>query len=450
MFYKFSIFLLTPLLTSSLTLGVASASFKDEGDTSQIGHSLSNEKKGPTLTDLPAEIIGEIFKYLGPRDLLNLSETSKKYYDAKDLYVKSQFNQIFKDIGIEKKDLENEHHLPLFKKALETKADLKNLTTKFKKQIENQGFALINSKNFYAPYLRDILKDYKEIPLSQIIPEPKTEFESITNLSIHRDIKVYGMDKKEIDGDALQKLKRDLQKYTRGEQEKYIDVKSLFGKEDLDKEALEKLKTAPYHLVINDKDLDEINKKRLEELLEVNPEHIIHLDAGERFVNQNGVLSIENSDLPSNIKHLKISNIKGNVTTIRYYFLAWARSLTSVDMSGFKSLTTIGNYFLAWAGSLTSFDMSGLKSLETIWCNFLYGAKALTSLDMSGLKSLTIIEEGFLYGTKALKEMVAYSEEQKKLLEETLLEQNLLERQLDLKQKIIKTIQWKIVGQEKK
>ena len=124
---------------------------------------------------------------------------------------------------------------------------------------------------------------------------------------------------------------------------KYIDVKSLLKNEILEEETLKKLKNIAHYLVINDKDIDEKSMKLLEKLLKDNPEHIIHLDVGDKFVDKYGALSIGPLDLPKNIKHFKISNAKGNVTTIKGFFLP--KTLTSTDMSGFENLKTIAVCF---------------------------------------------------------------------------------------------------------
>ena len=145
---------------------------------------------------------------------MNLSETSKKYHDAISLYIESQLNQIFKAIGIE-----NEHHIPLFERALETKAGLENLTNSFKKQVENQGTALIDKKNFYTPHLQKMLQGHKKTSLPNIILEPKIGFESFVDFLIYQDIKAY-TDKKKFNDKELQQLKRDFQGYARREQKK--------------------------------------------------------------------------------------------------------------------------------------------------------------------------------------------------------------------------------------
>ena len=150
-----------------------------------------------------------------------------------------------------------------------------------------------------------------------------------------------------------------------------------------------------YQIVVTDDQLNDPGAQQsLTVLLEGNPNHTVILSVGGSSVDQNGTLKLHGDRLPPLIRHLRLVNPKGNVTSIGDSFLT-SSSFSSIDMSALCSVTSIGRCFLFHNKSLTYFDTSGLINVTSIGDDFFSCCGGLTSIYTLGLSNVRSIGKNF-------------------------------------------------------
>ena len=83
-------------------------------------------------------------------------------------------------------------------------------------------------------------------------------------------------------------------------------------------------------------------------------------------------------------------------SSINSYFLSYCKKLTSVDLSGLKSVIKINDGFLEHCDKLTNIDLSGLNHVTAIGNLFMFSCTGLLELDLSLLSSIETIGNSFL------------------------------------------------------
>ena len=320
-----SIVFVSSLLTPSLIQASNNTlSEEDEGKNKRSRPGDDNEPKKkakptPQLDKLSQDEMQNILQFLDTKSLSNLSQTQEKQSSFTTEYIKSQFNQTFNN-----HETQNLHHKELFENILKGSDARDYLEGVFKKKMDAQGIVFIDKNAFYAPALQGMLKDYKQVPL---FDNEASQFDKIRDSWVYRDIQAY-VEKDDVKSDKKRFL---IENYIDRENKKkeYIDFRALLQNQDIDDQTLEKLKQAPFNIVVSDEDLNDQGKARLERILETNPNHVVHLDVGKKFVDKGGILSMNSDALPKNLRHLKISNLDGSVTSIGSHFLSGSYHLAS-------------------------------------------------------------------------------------------------------------------------
>ncbi|MFN9001947.1 MAG: leucine-rich repeat protein, partial [Holosporales bacterium] len=199
-----------------------------------------------------------------------------------------------------------------------------------------------------------------------------------------------------------------------------------------------RLTTQAHTIVLSDAELNQPEtKQKLEKLLEMQTAdhtHHVVLSVGNTPARlEDGILTLRTDDLPSNVRHLTVTNPSANVTAIGDEFLQsdllaqnatvltklWlagfqnvhsiganfllgCSGLTSLDLSSLRNVTQIGHSFLTWCSGLTSVDLSAFRNVTQIGHSFLSGCSGLKSVDLSAFKYVTAIDGNFLWGCSNL------------------------------------------------
>ena len=89
------------------------------------------------------------------------------------------------------------------------------------------------------------------------------------------------------------------------------------------------------------------------------------------------------------------------VTEVGDFFVAESRSLKTIELAALRHVTRIGKNFLS-ASTVTTVDLSTWRSVERVKFDFLYNCREVTALDISGFQNMTEIPGSFLCNCWAL------------------------------------------------
>lgn len=166
----------------------------------------------------------------------------------------------------------------------------------------------------------------------------------------------------------------------------------------------ERYKEIPHCLILTTDELEDLDTKDpLQSFLETNSEHKIILTLSHNSVNAAGKYNLSKENIPSNLKHLILSDPYHLVTKIGNSFLHKTDSLQSISFSGFKNLRIIKDLFLSEAEELRTIDLSSLIHVTEIGGFFLDEAINLETIDLSPLGDVEIIGDSFIDGAKNIK-----------------------------------------------
>ena len=127
--------------------------------------------------------------------------------------------------------------------------------------------------------------------------------------------------------------------------------------------------------------------KKLGQILNNNPDLVVAFDPSSGgFIDENGKFTLDYKHIPGNVKYLKFVNVDG-VKELDEYFLAYNKSIKSIDLSGMRNLKSIGNSFM-YESVIGSFTLSDLPVLESFGDNFMNNCPLLLSVNISNLPKL--------------------------------------------------------------
>ena len=126
----------------------------------------------------------------------------------------------------------------------------------------------------------------------------------------------------------------------------------------------------------------------------------LYLDS-QTFI-ENGILEMEESLLPSDIRRVSFRNSDSKLRIIGANFNSYGSSVTSIDFSKLTSVTGTQTGFLSSCSSLTELDLSGFCNVTSIGNHFLNSCRRLTKVDLTGFHCLTRIGSCFLSGPRSL------------------------------------------------
>ncbi|MFN9000517.1 MAG: leucine-rich repeat protein, partial [Holosporales bacterium] len=167
------------------------------------------------------------------------------------------------------------------------------------------------------------------------------------------------------------------------------------------------LATQAHIIVLSDAELCQPEtKQKLEKLLgtqTADHTHHVMLSVGNTPARlEDGILTLRTDDLPSNVRHLTVTNPTAHVTTIGSDFLKRQEKLLSLKLVGFRNVSKVKENFLYECTGLTHLDLSDLKNVNEIGSAFLIFCRGLTSVDLSAFTNVTQIGAGFLGGCTSL------------------------------------------------
>lgn len=131
-----------------------------------------------------------------------------------------------------------------------------------------------------------------------------------------------------------------------------------------------------------------IHKDALTAHLAKNPEHRIHLILGDGIFEQDGMLSLSKDDVPNNLRHLILSDLRKTVLTTGDAFLKDHPSLTTFDARDLSCLTILAFDFLSECKSLTHIETRGLTGVRNIGYYFAIHCRNLRTVNPRGLISI--------------------------------------------------------------
>eukprot|EP01064_Diplonema_japonicum_P014061 TRINITY_DN21589_c0_g1_i1.p1 TRINITY_DN21589_c0_g1~~TRINITY_DN21589_c0_g1_i1.p1 ORF type:complete len:453 (+),score=19.89 TRINITY_DN21589_c0_g1_i1:55-1413(+) len=159
-----------------------------------------------------------------------------------------------------------------------------------------------------------------------------------------------------------------------------------------------KIKAVPRstHEVKGPRDLTIQGRQTIAEMCTVYSDLKLILDL-RGFTDSKGFLRHEAvSEIPSTIKHIKLTDIHNSVLEIGPCFMQFSRCVSIEFSNNFSSLRAVGDNFLSDATLLTSIDLTGLSSVRKIGRNFVKGCASLTSIDLQPLRNIISLPSGSL------------------------------------------------------
>ena len=126
-------------------------------------------------------------------------------------------------------------------------------------------------------------------------------------------------------------------------------------------------------------------QKDLNQALLTNAAVTVIVDFHKSDCSDEDVLNLTALQLPLDLKHLILSNVKGGIKAMHPYFLSRC-TLKTLSLIGFDDLEVITNDFLTDALDLTALDLSNLPELQAISFDFIHTCTNLKNIDLRNLK----------------------------------------------------------------
>jgi hypothetical protein len=105
------------------------------------------------------------------------------------------------------------------------------------------------------------------------------------------------------------------------------------------------------------------------------------------------------------IRHLVLSDPKGNVKIVDTFFLHRHEHLQTLDTRGLNTVKVIEHGFASQCSALASTDTRGFSSVKEIRESFLSSNKSLSFFDSRGLENTKIIRSSFMYSNPSLEQL---------------------------------------------
>ncbi|MFN7710421.1 MAG: F-box protein [Holosporales bacterium] len=159
--------------------------------------------------------------------------------------------------------------------------------------------------------------------------------------------------------------------------------------QDLSQEAAVQAANQPFTLVVDDRDIQKPNARNIMSLmLQAQPDHHVILDMGvQPFINVE-TLRLDSSRLPGAVRHLTLTNQRGNAKKIGSGFLENAAQLLSLKIA-FPDVVELESEFLMGCAKLTKIELN-TPELRCVSYGFLEGCTSLESIDLYAPKLTTI------------------------------------------------------------
>jgi len=166
---------------------------------------------------------------------------------------------------------------------------------------------------------------------------------------------------------------------------------------------IEALTEAPCTIVVSAQDLL-AHKSILEAILGTHPDHRVMLCFDSDAFIRDGRLTMSKAHIPANLRHLTLADPFGAVTSIGGYFLAYT-NLVTFEARGMRNVQYIDDFFLFSCARLARCSLHGLTNHTRIKAAFLASCPELQDLHALGLSSLESIDGAFCRHCLKIKEL---------------------------------------------